>query len=195
MRITLSLIFILIIFFIIQLAIPGFTEAFYLEPSLVSSQPWLLITSVFLHGGISHIAFNCFSLFMFGTILERRLSIVQYLSLFILAGIAGSVLYWLTWVLGIIPDIPALGASGAIFGILGACAVFFPNLMVYIYFFPIKIQHAAVLWFVLEFVGAFNTSSGIASAGHLGGLIIGILYAWYLQNGQKRYDVPAWAQQ
>ena len=190
--ITISIIIILVICFFLQNLIPGLTEKYIFLPSAALSRPWLFISSIFLHANITHIFFNCFSLFLFGSVLERRLSVTQYVTLFLLAGLAGSILYWFTWAVGIIPDVPALGASGAIFGILGACAVLFPTMTVYVYFFPLNIRHAAVLWFFLEFMGVFDISSGIASAGHLGGLLIGMIYAWFLVRRQEP-EIPAWA--
>ena len=56
-----------------------------------------------------------------------------------------------------------------------------------------SMRQAAVFWFILEFLGTFNISSGIASAAHLGGLIFGVAYAWYLKNKPITEYQDPWA--
>lgn len=180
MRMWEILLGIIIFTFILQLAVPGFTEAFYLDPD--NLMPWMFVTSCFLHGGIMHIFFNSIALLMFGNYLEREIGKRDFLLLFLLAGIAGNATYYATILMGIIPPIPSLGASGAVFGILGALAVLRPDVRVLLFFIPVSIRQAAVLWFVLELVGSFNPSSGIASAAHLGGLIFGLVAGWYYKK-------------
>ena len=77
---------------------------------------WQLLSSTFLHFDLIHIAFNLYGLWLFGSFLESELGRWRYLSLYLLAGLAGSVcVYWLSDL-----DIPSLGASGSIFGLFGA---------------------------------------------------------------------------
>jgi uncharacterized protein len=125
-----------------------------------------------------HLLFNMFALFLFGTILERNVGKIEFFKIFIFGGIIGSLIYYLTIVTGIIPPIPALGASGGVYAILGALAILTPNLTIFLFFIPMKMKNAVIVWIVLEFLGMFNTMSGIASAAHLGGLIFGLLYAY-----------------
>ena len=174
--------------FIAQLAIPGFQDIFIFNPHALL--PWMFITSIFLHGGITHLLFNSLALIMFGPYLERILGSKLFAVFFLLAGVAGSALFFLTIYFGIIPSVSALGASGAIFGILGALSVLMPSLVVYMYFFPVPIRVATVLWFIIETVGAFNPNSGIASAAHVGGLLFGILFGLYYKNKIRAGPVP-----
>ncbi len=176
----------IIFVFVLQTAVPGFTELFYFSEPL--SQPWVFITSCFLHGGITHLFFNSFALLMFGPYLEREIGTKKFIMLFLLAGIAGNLTYFLTIFMGIIPAVPALGASGSIFGILGALAVIKPNMRIFLLFIPMSIQTAAAIWFVLELIGSFNVASGIASAAHLGGLILGLLYGKYYKHKEREAD-------
>ena len=166
--------------FILQLAVPGVTEALYFDPN--NLMPWMFITSCFLHGGIMHIFFNSIAILMFGNYLERELGKRDFILLFLAAGIAGNLLYYITILLGIIPPIPSLGASGGVFGILGALAVLRPDVRVLLFFIPVSIRQAAALWFVLELVGSFNPYSGIASAAHLGGLVLGLVVGWHYKK-------------
>ncbi len=180
------------IIFLLQLFIPSITDVFIFLPSIALSEPWRFISSVFLHGGFTHILFNCYALFMFGSILERRVNTKQYLFLFFSAGLVGSLFYYATYLLGMIPDIPALGASGAIYGILGAVAMLLPDLRIFFFFFPLRMRYAVIFWIALEFLGTFDPSSGIASAAHLGGILFGLAYGFYLKKG---FGSDGWVQE
>ena len=72
-------------------------------------------TAMFLHGGITHVLFNMYALFIFGPVLERRFGSVSFAALYVASGLGGSALYHL-----IGGTNPAVGASGAIFGLFGA---------------------------------------------------------------------------
>jgi membrane associated rhomboid family serine protease len=190
MNISTFLLAIIGIAFLFQMVSAGFTEAFIFAPTLAIQEPWRFVSSMFLHGGFMHIFFNAYALFLFGSIVERRMSSAQYLLLFFASGLIGGLAYYATYLLGIIPPIPALGASGAIYGILGAAAVMFPEMRIFVWFFPMKMKHAAIFWVVLEFFGSFNIASGIASAAHLGGLIFGLAFAWFLNQKHQEHYMP-----
>ncbi len=173
--------------FLFQLMSPGITEYFVFAPLLALTEPWRFLTSIFLHGGLAHLFFNAYALFLFGSVLERKVSQKDYMVIFFGAGLLGGFLYYATYLLGIIPPIPALGASGAIYGILGAVAVLFPEMRIFFWFIPMKMRHAALLWVAIEFLGTFDISSGIASAAHLGGLLFGLAYAWHLKSSYEAH--------
>lgn len=162
--------------------VPFLTEMFYFHPLLALSEPWRFLTSIFLHGSFTHLFFNMFALFLFGTILERKVGSKEFLKIFLLGGIIGSLIYFLTIVSGIASPVPALGASGGVYAILGALAILTPNLTIFLFFIPMKMRQAAIVWVIIEFFGVFNAGSGIASAAHLGGLIFGIIYARRLKK-------------
>jgi len=174
---TMPLLGILFFVFLVQGAVPGFTNAFDFVPSKMFSEPWRAVTSIFLHGSLLHIFFNAFALFMFGPLVEKRLGESEVLKIFLASGIIGSVFYWIAYLVGLTPDIGALGASGAIYGIMAAAAVLFPEAVVFMWFFPMKMKQAVVVWTVIEFIGTLDmVGSGIASAAHLGGLFFGYIY-------------------
>jgi len=179
----------ILIMFILQGLVPGFTESLYFVPSKILTEPWRMVTSIFLHGGFMHLLLNAWALFLFGTLVEKKAGEEEFFKIFIIAGIVGSLGYWLVYAVGIIPDVPALGASGAIFGIMGAAAVLFPDMVLYIWFFPMRMREAAILFAIIELYGTMTmTSSGIASAAHLGGLIFGFLYMkWRMQRMVEEY--------
>jgi len=180
--ITLTLILIIVVVFIIQLVIPSITSEFYFNPVLAMSHPYMFVTSIFLHGGFMHILFNLYALFLFGMIAESKINKKEYLLVFFGAGIFGNFVYYLAIVLNIAPVVPALGASGAIYGIMGLVGILFPDVVLFLLFFPMKMKYAVVLWFIMEFLGTFNMV-GIAHAAHLGGLIFGVVAGLLIKRG------------
>lgn len=166
------------IVFFLQLLVPNFTQQLALTPAHIMQQPWTLVTSIFLHGGFLHIFLNMFALLIFGPLLEARLGWKKFLVLYFLAGIAGNVAYAVT---ASNPLIPALGASGAVYGILGALAVLEPNMMIFMWFVPMPMKYAVVVWVALNFFGTFGETN-IAYWAHLAGLFLGLGFAKYFSG-------------
>lgn len=75
-----------IVFFALQVIFPGFTNLFILESSDVFSRPWILLTSMFLHGGMNHLLFNMYALFLFGPFLEQKIGAKRFLYLYLGSG-------------------------------------------------------------------------------------------------------------
>ncbi|MFH1750324.1 MAG: rhomboid family intramembrane serine protease [Candidatus Micrarchaeota archaeon] len=146
---------------------------FAMTPSHLLTEPWTIITSMFLHGNFLHLFFNMFGLFMFGPFLEAKVGGRNLLILFFACGILGNMGYAVTSGFG---NVPVIGASGAIYGILGALAILQPNLMVFVGFIPMPIYIAAVFWFFAEFAyGITGVQQGIANFAHLFGLFGGLI--------------------
>ncbi|MBI1978463.1 MAG: rhomboid family intramembrane serine protease [Candidatus Aenigmarchaeota archaeon] len=186
MRLNLTLTFFIIALavFFLQLTNIFDWRLFAFTPALAFDMPWTFITSIFLHGGFSHLFFNMFALLMFGLSLENRIGPKNYLVIFFLAGMLGSIGYMFT---AGNPNTPAVGMSGAIYGIMGALAMIMPGTMVFIGgFFPMPMIFAVFFWGVSEFLGLFYPS-GIARGAHLAGLFIGILYGLYIRKQEKKY--------
>ncbi|MFB7527740.1 rhomboid family intramembrane serine protease [Streptomyces sp. NPDC056178] len=135
-------------------------------PEGVAEGQWYrLVTSMFLHQEVWHIAFNMLGLWWLGGPLEAALGRARYLALYLLSGLAGSALtYWLA-----APNQSSLGASGAIFGLLGATAVLMRRL-------NYDMRPVFVL-LAVNLVITFNPWGGIAWQAHVGGLIAGTLIA------------------
>ncbi|MFQ5405577.1 MAG: rhomboid family intramembrane serine protease [Candidatus Micrarchaeia archaeon] len=161
---------------------------FAFTPALALLQPWTFVTAMFLHGGIMHLIFNMFALFMFGPLLEQRIGSQKFLALYFAAGILGSLIHLVaTFALNADPMIPAIGASGAIYGILGAVAVLEPNLIIYMMFIPMPMWLAAFVWVFIEFASLGNVNSPIANGAHIGGMFSGFAYAFYLKQQAARF--------
>jgi len=140
--------------------------------AIVQGQYWRLFTPMFLHGSILHIAFNLYALFIFGPGLERYYGHGKYLALFVISGFAGNVMSFL------FSPAPSLGSSTAIFGLLGAEGVFlYQNRAVFGRGAQRALTNLVVLALINLFLGL--SSPGIDNWGHIGGLIGGVLYAWF----------------
>jgi rhomboid protease GluP len=138
---------------------------------IVEGQFWRLITPVFLHGSILHIAFNMYALLIFGPGLERYYGHWRFLGLFFVSGFAGNVFSFL------FSSAPSLGSSTAIFGLLGAEGVFlYQNRNL----FGKGAQRALINLITIAMINLFiGLSPGIDNWGHIGGLLGGTLFAWF----------------
>jgi membrane associated rhomboid family serine protease len=124
-----------------------------------------------------------FALFIFGTFLESRIGSINFLIIFFLAGIAGSLGYMLT---ASDQTIPAIGASGAVYGIIGALAIVTPFMMVWVMgMVPMPMIAVAFIWGIMEVFGLFSPGS-IAHGAHIFGLIIGVLFGFYLRQQENK---------
>lgn len=139
--------------------------------------PWQLVSYGFLHGGLNHIFFNMFGLWMFGRDLERLMGakrfIVYYMTCVIGAGVVQLTVAWLQG--GIYPTV---GASGGVFGLLLAYAMAFPNRTVMLLFppIPMKAKFFVLAYGLLElYLGLSGRAPGIANFAHLGGMLFGFL--------------------
>jgi|WetSurMetagenome_2_1015567.scaffolds.fasta_scaffold112749_1 membrane associated rhomboid family serine protease len=173
-KITTWLIIINVIFFVFTLFTgllsncSGLCSYLVLQPRALfeNYRVWTLVTSMFMHAGISHLFFNMFSLYFIGNFLEKIVGRKRFFWFYILAGIfAGLFFSILAYLFGFgigarifgDPSIVALGASGAIFGLLGVLAVLTPKAKVYLIGGPLI---AIVLQVIF---GSFVTNSILVS--------------------------------
>jgi rhomboid protease GluP len=142
-----------------------------INEAIVAGQLWRLLTPVFLHGSILHLGFNMYALFIFGPGLERYYGHGRYVALYFLSGFAGNVASFL------FSTAPSLGSSTAIFGLLGAEGVFlYRNREL----FGSSAQRALVNLIVIAVINlVIGMQPGIDNWGHIGGLIGGVLFAWF----------------
>jgi len=169
-----------ILVFIIQSIIPVFTDAFMLTPNALS-MPWQFLTAVFLHGGIGHLFYNLFALFLFGIMLEGLIGSKKFVFMFIITGILANVVSFFVY-----PNQSALGASGAIMAIIGCLAVLRPMMTVWAFNLPMPMFIAALLWAGAGFLGMFGFGDqGVGHLAHLAGIFLGVFYGFYLR---MRYD-------
>ncbi|ACR80094.1 MULTISPECIES: rhomboid family intramembrane serine protease [Kosmotoga] len=145
------------------------------------------VTSIFLHGGWTHIIGNMWTLWVFGDNVEDRLGHFRFLLYYLSWGIAANLFQFLV---APISSTPIIGASGAIAGVMGAYLFFFPwsRILTFIPIFiiPFIIEIPAfiflIIWFTIQFfngtlsiVGA--NFSGVAWWAHIGGFLVGLYMA------------------
>jgi membrane associated rhomboid family serine protease len=156
----------------------------------LDSPPWwaTVLTSMFMHGGILHIAFNMLFLWIFGNNVEDSMGRGRFVLFYLLAGIAAA---YAQALLDTNATVPAIGASGAVAGVLGGYLLLYPHArvltLVFIIFFVTLVEIPALvmlgIWFVLQFLPAIGqvatpdvsaTGGGVAYFAHIGGFIFGL---------------------
>ncbi|HEY7463325.1 MAG TPA: rhomboid family intramembrane serine protease [Candidatus Limnocylindria bacterium] len=130
---------------------------------------WTLLTSAFLHLGLLHIGFNMYALWLFGPIIEQLYGHVEYLVLYLLCALGGSVLTIIA-----APDSAAVGASGAIFGLFGLAFVVSRRRHLLLGPQARSILSQAGTLLLLNLFITFAVP-GISWTGHLGGLLVGAM--------------------
>jgi membrane associated rhomboid family serine protease len=186
--------------FILTFISEDYINYFALRPaSIMSGQYlWALITHMFVHGGLAHLAINMFVLFSLGDLCERIIGRKRFLWFYLLSGLLAGILsvilahYFGTAGLGErifgSPDVYMVGASGAIFAISGLYVMLLPRLKFMIIFLPFFSLPAYIMIpLVLFGVWLVTVLSGlpIGNVAHFGGFLVGITYGLYLRKKYK----------
>ncbi len=159
------------------------SENFLVSSSLLfEGKIWTLITSTFSHNLFFHFLLNMLILFNFGSILEEILGIKNFLKLYLISGILGSIFHCFTssYFLNQ-PSLFALGASGAISGLVLFYSLLFPKNLVYFFgIIPVPSILASLIFISFDLYGLIQQSHGhglpIGHGAHLGGAAYGIIY-------------------
>jgi membrane associated rhomboid family serine protease len=157
-----------------------------------------LVTSMFLHGGWSHIIGNMLFLWAFGKSLEDAMGHTKFLGFYFTCGVIAGIVHV---AFNFNSRIPTVGASGAIAGVMGAYLVKFPRarihtlVFVFIFLTTIDIPAAFILiyWFFFQLFSGFGsiahtqlTEPGVAVFAHIGGFISGMILV-NVMGTQNRY--------
>lgn len=144
---------------------------------------WGLVTHMFLHAGIMHIAGNMLFLWAFGDNLEDQMGHAGFLAFYLASGLAAAAGQIAADPMS---DIPMVGASGAIAGVMGGYLLLFPRarvdviaiIIIFIKRFTIPAWVLLLVWFGLQvFSGLSMTDDGVAYAAHAAGFVAGMLLA------------------
>jgi len=159
------------------------------EGGLVNGEYYRLITSMFLHAGLLHLALNMFALWVVGGVLEPLLGRVRFLALYLVSGLGGGVAVYLTAgtdisLFGGRPLFgglltPTVGASGAVFGLFGAFYVVLRRLR--------RNTSAITMILAINLIFTFVLAGRISVAGHLGGLVTGAVIAAGLAYAPRQH--------
>ena len=158
---------------------------------------WQIFTYFFVHaGGVFHILFNMFALWMFGSELERLWGSRFFLIYYLCCGVGAGLVYLLClqiWLLffqpdALVLDIPMIGASGAVFGVLLAYGLIFRERIVYfMMIFPIKAIYFILIIGLVEFVSLINSGAGgpVSHLAHLSGFAVGWAFLQIWRTAQN----------
>ncbi|MDP2660306.1 MAG: rhomboid family intramembrane serine protease [Dehalococcoidia bacterium] len=212
MNYTLIAVNFLVFFYELSLGrgLDSFINHWAMTPALVTTHPlaWsssyppvitTVFTSMFLHGGWTHILGNMLFLWVFGDNVEDSMGSLRYLLFYVAAGVAAAAAQIF---MGADSRVPSLGASGAISGILGAYLVLYPGAKVLTWvpvliFLVIRIPAVVfiVLWFLIQFLQGL-ASAGEASLGgvawwaHVGGFVAGLILVNIFRSKEKFRFTP-----
>jgi len=156
--------------------------------------PWQLLTYALLHGGLMHIFFNLFGLWMFGRAVEMAIG-PRRMAFYLLLCIVGAGLTQMA-ALGFEGEhVPTVGISGGVMGLLPAFAILYPKARITLLFPPIPLPAPlfVVLYAVFELsMGASGAATGIAHFAHLGGMACGliVLGSWYFSGELRPRPLP-----
>ena len=156
-------------------------EWFALWPLGGGFAPGQLATYALLHGGLLHLAFNMYGLWMFGKELERLWGGRRLLQYYVVSVLVAGLVQLLVASEAPVPY-PTVGASGGLFGLLLGYAMLFPHRTIMLLFPPIPMPAwlFAVLYGVIELtLGVSGQASGVAHFAHLGGMVGGFLMIRY----------------
>jgi membrane associated rhomboid family serine protease len=144
-----------------------------------------VFTSMFMHGGLFHLAGNMLYLWIFGNNIEDRLGHLRFIIFYIFCGVVAAYAHAIT---NSDSTIPMIGASGAVSGILGAYLLLFPKAGIYTIIFlgffitTVKIPALIVIgfWAIIQFINGLiitrlHEGAGVAWFAHLGGFLIGLV--------------------
>ena len=135
-------------------------------PAIREGEYYRLLTGIFLHGGLVHLLFNCYALFVIGAQVENFLGRFKFLVIYLVAGISGALF---SMIFG--GNYASIGASGAIFGLMGALVYFGYHYRVYL---GNVVKSQIIPLIILNLILGF-CMTGIDNFAHVGGLIGGTL--------------------
>ncbi|HEY8409828.1 MAG TPA: rhomboid family intramembrane serine protease [Pyrinomonadaceae bacterium] len=176
-----------------RLLVPGLSET-------PGSVYLTLFSSMFMHGGIAHIAGNMLFLWIFGDNIEDRLGHLRYAIFYLLCGVIASLAHvFATYAFATDQAsllVPSLGASGAISGVLGGYILLYPSRRVTVFLFRFLTQVPAWvaigIWFAFQLVsglgmlGGGSQQGGVAYAAHIGGFVAGLVLIKFFDIGRGR---------
>ena len=177
---------------------------------------WQPLTHMFMHGGFWHVFFNMYTLYIFGSVLERVWGPRKFLFFYFATGLGAAALHMgVQWAesliymnqiaqgsvdaqasLHLLNITPTVGASGAIYGVIVGYAMLYPDSRLTLIFPPVSLT---AKWFVIIFAGIelatglmnlnnINIGTGIAHFAHLGGMLFGYLIIKYWKKKNCMYE-------
>ena len=160
-----------------------------------------VLTSMFMHGGVLHLAGNMLFLWVYGNNIEDAMGVVRFVGFYVLGGVAAMALQT---AIDPASPVPTVGASGAVSAVLGAYLLLHPRagivtLSLIPFFFGVIVLPAMVVigvWFAQQVVFGlldFNTAGdggGVAYFAHIGGFVFGLAAVKLLARRRRTAPAP-----
>ena len=161
--------------YFLQLTLFG-SDAIYsalaLDPARFPANWWTVLSYMFVHAWLAHLAFNMFTLWMFGPRLEHEWGTRTFVWFYLCSGIGGAVAHLI-----FAPHTAVIGASGAISGVLVAYALRWPDEEVYLFgVIPMRSRWLVVALLAMNIIFALSPSSRIDWTAHVGGMAFGWIF-------------------
>ena len=156
-------------------------------------RPWTVITHMFVHTGIWHLAWNMITLYWFGNIAGDLLGDRRILPVYILGGLVGAIFYILSFnfLSGI--GIMALGASAAVMAVVFTAVAIAPDYIVHLILIgPVRIKYIGLFMFFIDLIGTRSDDNSGGHIAHLGGTLFGIFFVYLLRSGIDLSSVFSW---
>ena len=211
--VTRNIIIINIIFYIATLINENFMVSTFalFYPTSQYFRIWQPLTHMFMHGGFWHILFNMYTLWMFGSVLERMIGEKKFLIFYFVCGLGAVLLHTGVEYLQVqsfmaqigkglasgaqsyaaLKMTPTLGASGAVYGVIIGYAMLFPESKLTLIFPPVTLsaKWMVIIFAAIELVtGITGSAVGIAHFAHLGGMLFGWLLITYWRRKGTLFD-------
>ena len=147
-------------------------SALALDPARFPADWWTVVTYMFVHAWLAHLAFNMFTLWMFGPRLELEWGTRTFVRFYLWAGLGGAIAHLI-----FAQHSSVVGASGAISGVLVAYALRWPDEEVYLFgVIPMKSRWLVVAMLAMNIIFALSPSSRIDWTAHVGGMAFGWIF-------------------
>lgn len=147
-------------------------SALALDPARFPTAWWTIGTYMFVHSWLAHLAFNMFTLWMFGPRLEQEWGTRSFVQFYLWCGLGGAVAHLL-----FAQHSSVIGASGAISGVLVAYALRWPDEEVYLFgVIPMKSRWLVAAMLAMNIIFALSPSSRIDWTAHVGGMVFGWIF-------------------
>jgi membrane associated rhomboid family serine protease len=195
--VTVALILLNALVFVFELSLGSGVDLLLLTYGLVPADFSLptLFTSMFLHGGFTHVGGNMLFLWIFGDNVEDRMGHGRFLAFYMLCGAAAALAQTLMQPASLVPMV---GASGAVAGVMGAYFVLYPHsrivTLVFFYFIEVPAILFLGLWFFMQFVsgvGSIAATSDVADGGiafwaHVAGFAAGVAGVFFFRQPERQ---------